>query len=188
MYTCKTEHYNLISHLLTDLENSAARSSIGATTQKEVARHEGLKRGVAEGIAYGIAAYLNEIRKEFCAKWDVLELVEHWEVVEVLKDFPDVLREAQNVAIQGMEDASAVERRDAVRRSTNSVYEMYELKLREVALSEKIVLAEAERHQKAVLAKEEPATEADLVWLQPMLDKAKADAERVMGLMGGGES
>ena len=53
---------------------------------------------------------------------------------------------------------------------------------------EKIVLAEAERHQKAVLAKEEPATEADLVWLQPMLDKAKADAERVMGLMGGGES
>jgi hypothetical protein len=175
--TVSPEHFSPARYIIDQWLNTIDRRITG--NQKEVARAEGARIGTLQGLADGLASFLTKDRCERLPKWKYVPAVESYQCQRFIQEAVDVHAATFGSLPARKADITAEMKADA----ENQFSSWFDQNIENLTMPADIALAELQRHQKAVLAKEEPATDDDREWLQREMDAQKAALEELRGLL-----
>jgi hypothetical protein len=150
--------------------NQRDGAPIQGVTQKERQYADGRRRGYREGCVEGITAILNGQRCIFYTHWEMLPLLDAYEVEKVVKNAMERFQILETT-LPSMPKTD--EERARHKEATDKFYTDLLAEFNELAIGGDMAERELERHMKAVLAGEEDPTDADRPWLEERLAKAR---------------
>jgi hypothetical protein len=185
MYVSNPHTYSPLMYLVHEFTNNQGRTMIGATKRDQIA-HDNRHKGIDEGIAHGIAELLNVERAKWLNKWQHFPMVDVWEVTKVLVEIQK--RNLEDAALKAdlpVENEKREERRQLT-QEIDDEFERFCLGLFDKLVhTDELVLSEQSRHRQAVLKGEEEASDEDQAWVRELAEKAEAQRQQLLALLGG---
>lgn len=181
MYVTNPQTYNQVAALFDEWGERRTRNSLFGSRKVDEARAEGERMGYDRGVAAGLAVLANQIRVELFGHWKTVPILVESDIQAALLRYALEERQRLDNEVDKIEDATEAAK---ARKQVRTEWLAWCVdKFQQIAAPKELDEQEFRRHKAAVLAKEEPATEADREWITEEFKKAKAISDQIANLI-----